>query len=133
MRLLIADRRGVAAVEFALAAPMLITAMLGLFELGSLFSAQEVLAYAVARAARYAAVSSTSATSAGISAAVTTAAAPVIPNCAETCAVSVSYFPSYQVGGQVTVSVTYAWSPLPGEPAIGTLTLSSSMTSTVQN
>lgn len=48
------NSRGAAAVEFALAAPVLLLVIIGMLQLGLLFSAQAGMANAVNEAARYA-------------------------------------------------------------------------------
>jgi Flp pilus assembly protein TadG len=56
LRNLLADRRGVAAVEFAFILPALILLLVGTMETGRLIWTQSVLHYAVEHAARCAAV-----------------------------------------------------------------------------
>ena len=57
MRLrLLSDRRGATAIEFALAAPVMIAMVIGVFQLGQLFFANAGLHHTVEQAARFAAV-----------------------------------------------------------------------------
>ena len=48
-----ADRRGVAALEFAFVGPVLFTILLGIVEMGRMFYVRELLEYATEQAARY--------------------------------------------------------------------------------
>ena len=47
------DRRGGAAIEFAILAPVLFTVMLGIVEMGRMFYVRQSLEYATEQAARY--------------------------------------------------------------------------------
>jgi Flp pilus assembly protein TadG len=47
------DRRGSAAIEFAILAPVLFTVMLGIIEMGRMFYVRQALEYATEQAARY--------------------------------------------------------------------------------
>jgi Flp pilus assembly protein TadG len=47
------DRRGGAAIEFAILAPVLFTVMLGIVEMGRMFYVRQALEYATEQAARY--------------------------------------------------------------------------------
>ena len=48
-----ADRRGAAAIEFAIVGPLLFTLLLGIVEMGRMFYVRESLEYAIEQAARY--------------------------------------------------------------------------------
>ena len=48
-----ADRRGAAAIEFAIIGPLLFTFLLGIVEMGRMFYVRESLEYATEQAARY--------------------------------------------------------------------------------
>lgn len=48
-----ADRRGAAAIEFAIIGPVLFTILLGIVEMGRMFYVRESLEYATEQAARY--------------------------------------------------------------------------------
>jgi Flp pilus assembly protein TadG len=64
LSLLRADRRGGAAIEFAVVAPVLFTILLGALDVGRMFYVGQELQYATQQAARYYSLNSTSATSA---------------------------------------------------------------------
>ena len=55
------DRRGGAAIEFAVLAPVLFTIMLGVVEMGRMFYVRQALEYATEQAARYYMLNATSA------------------------------------------------------------------------
>ena len=128
------DRRGTAAIEFALAFPVLILAFLAAFELYRLVAAQRTLDYAVSLALRYGAVNSTSASAADIGRVVTTEATALLGGAAGgSVASSVTFSPSYAPGNTLAVSVRYAWAPALLGGAFPALTLTSSGAITVQN
>jgi Flp pilus assembly protein TadG len=58
------DRRGGAAIEFAILAPVLFAILLGLVEMGRMFYVRQTLEYATEQAARYYMLNATSASSA---------------------------------------------------------------------
>jgi Flp pilus assembly protein TadG len=60
---LFADRRGGAAIEFALVAPLLFTLVLGAVDVGRMFYVRQGLEYATEQAARYYALNPNNATS----------------------------------------------------------------------
>jgi Flp pilus assembly protein TadG len=57
------DRRGGAAIEFAILAPVLFAILLGLVEMGRMFYVRQTLEYATEQAARYYMLNATSASS----------------------------------------------------------------------
>ena len=126
------NKRGTAAVEFALAFPLLLLAFLAAFELFRLVQAQRSLDVAVTRALRYGAVRSTSASSADIQG-IATSTLTALLGSAGGAGVTVSFSPAYAPGDQLTVSAQLPWTAafLPGEFAAVTLTASGAIT--VQN
>lgn len=126
------DRRGSTALEFGLALPIFSALMFGILDLGRLFGDQHALDSGVAVAARYAAVNSASASPASIKAQFVTAVLPLLGTCGS-CTVTVSFTPSYQPGGTVTVAAQYPWSPSLGTLGLPGLTLSTSITLTILN
>lgn len=126
------DRRGTVALEFALVAPFVLTLIFALLDLGRLLGDQHALDAGVAVAARYAIVSSASASAAAIEAKVFGTIAPLLGACG-TCTVTVTFAPSYQPGGTVTVAASYPWVPSTPISLLPAHTLASSSTLTVQN
>ena len=63
LRRLWSDRRGGAAIEFAIVAPVFITLVLGAVEFGRMFYVRQGLEYATESAARYYSLNSTASTS----------------------------------------------------------------------
>jgi Flp pilus assembly protein TadG len=126
------DRRGMAAVEFALVASITLSFLVTIMDVGRYLGDQHALDYAVATAARYAAVNSTTASTSTITSKFDTAASGLLGSCGS-CNVKISYSPSYKVGGTVTVSVTYPWSSVSALTFLGIKTLSSATTLTVVN
>jgi Flp pilus assembly protein TadG len=130
-------RAGIAggvATEFAISVSVVLILMVGVIDLGRLFATQHALDYGAERASRYAAVNSTSATSATIKSQLVTAITPAVgASRAAAAVVSVSFAPSYKVGGTVTVSVTLGWTASAAIDALPAITLSSSQTLTVQH
>jgi len=127
------DRRGTAAIEFALAFPVLLLAFLATFELYRLVAAQRTLDYAVDLALRYGAVNSASASADQIGQVVTTAATALLGSAGGTVASTVGFSPSYAPGNILTVSVSYAWTPALLGTEFPPVTLTSSGSITVQN
>ena len=126
------DGRGTAALEFGLALPVVMLLAVGIIDLGRLLGDQHALDRGVTVAARYAAVSSTSAGTGTITAQFTAAVQPLLGSCG-TCTVTVSFSPSYRPGGTVTVAAQYPWSASLSMLALPSLTLNSSVTLTVLN
>ncbi len=126
------DRRGTASLELALVLPFVIAVLLGAIDLGRLMGDQHALDRGVAVAARYAIVNSSSATAASITTVFDSAVQPLLGSCG-TCTVTVSFNPSYQPGGTVTISATYPWTATLPALTVANTTLSSSITLTVQN
>ncbi len=126
------DRRGTTALEFALVAPIVLMLLFGIFEFGRLIGDQHALDYGVDAAARYAIVSSGSATTSSITATFNSAVAPLLGGCTG-CDVHITFNPSYARGNSVTITATYPWSPVAGLNILAAQTLSSSTTLTVQN
>jgi Flp pilus assembly protein TadG len=126
------NRRGTAAIEFALAFPLLLVAFLAAFELFRLVQAQRVLDLAVTQALRYGAVRSTSASSADIQGVVTTTLTGLLGSAAGV-SVTVGFSPAYAPGDQLSVSAQLPWTAdfLPG--AFAAVTLDASGAITVQN
>ena len=114
LRRLIVDRRGVASVEFAVVALVFFMMLFAIVELGRLAAAQSALSYAVDVATRYAAVhgadSATPATTATVAAQFAAAAAPILGSGAPS--PTVTFSPDNNPGSTVTVSASYAWSPV---------------------
>jgi Flp pilus assembly protein TadG len=58
----VSDRNGVAAIEFAVVAPLLFTLLLGIVDVGRMFYVRQSLEYATEQAARYYVLNPTSST-----------------------------------------------------------------------
>jgi Flp pilus assembly protein TadG len=125
------DRRGASALEFALAAPILLFLMGGLTDVGMLWRTRGKLAVAVDAGAQCAVLESTNATSANVQAAVLAATtltpAPTVTVSAQTCdcvsatntlsaATCGSTCPGTSVttGTYMTISATYTYTSLMG-------------------
>lgn len=132
LRLRPRDRRGASAVEFGLVASLVFGFLFGVIDVGRYLGDQHALDYAAATAARYAAVNSTTATTSTIKSKFTTAAEGLLGTCGS-CSITVSFSPSYKVGGTVTVSVTYPWKAVSALTFLGSKTISSAASMTVVN
>jgi Flp pilus assembly protein TadG len=131
-RILAAERRGTTALEFALVAPMVLTLMIGLLDIGRLFGDQYALDQGVAVAARYAVVNSALASVTSIESMFKQAVQPLLGGCGG-CTIAVTFAPSYQPGAAVTVTASYPWKPSSPITLMPAQTLASSTTLTVQN
>ncbi len=135
------DRRGVAALEFALSGVPVLILLLATIEFGRLLADQYALSLGVERAARYAVVhgsqSALPASGADISAAFYAAAAPFLGAQASGQAggavVTVTFAPDNAPGSVVTVNATYGFLPVSVLEAIPALTLSAQVSETIQN
>jgi Flp pilus assembly protein TadG len=129
------DRRGNAALEFAMAAPCVLILLIGLLDIGRLFADQYALDQGVAVAARYAVVNSTSATVGATSlTAFEQQVQPLLGSCiaAGTCTFSLAPA-GFLPGATVSVTATYTWTPSAAITAIPAQILNSATTLTVQN
>jgi Flp pilus assembly protein TadG len=134
-RSLAPDRRGNAALEFAMAAPCVLILLIGLLDIGRLFADQYALDQGVAVAARYAVVNSTSANVFATSqTAFDQQVQPLLGNCraASTCTFNLAPT-SFLPGATVSVTATYTWTPSAAITAMPAQTLNSATTLTVQN
>ena len=131
------DRRGVAALEFALSGVPVLMLLLATIEFGRLLADQYALSLGVERAARYAVVhgsqSALPASGADISAAFYAAAAPFLGAQAGGAVVTVTFAPDNAPGSVVTVNATYGFLPVSLLEAIPALTLSAQVSDTIQN
>ncbi len=131
------DRRGVAALEFALTAIPVLMLLLATVEFGRLFADQYALSLGVERAARFAVVHGSQsvlpASGADISGQFYAAAAPFLGAGAGGAAVSVTFTPDNTPGSVVTVNATYGFLPASLLEAIPALTLSAQASYTIQN
>jgi Flp pilus assembly pilin Flp len=80
LRQLRRDERGATLIEFAMLAPVLLTLLLGMFEMGYNFYMQSQLQGAVQKAARDSTIENAAATEASIDARVTKAVHQIVPN-----------------------------------------------------
>lgn len=126
------NRRGTAAVEFALAFPLLLTAFFASFELFRLVQAQRALDLAVTEGLRYGAVRSLSASSADITGTVTNAVTALDGNSGAV-SVTVSFAPAYAPGDQLTIAARMPWTPAFLPSSFAAVTLAASGAITVQN
>lgn len=126
-------RSGTAAIEMALIAPVFFAFLFGMLDVGWFFASQMMLDWATTKGARYAAVNSSSATASSIASLVKQDATPIISSCTTTCNVSVSFSPANQVGGTVTITSTYSWSPLSTVTGPLAQTLTSTITMPIVN
>lgn len=126
LRKLAAERRAVASIEFATVGFAFFLMLFGIFELGRMASAQSALAYGTDVATRYAAVhgsaSSSPASTDAVAAEFTSAVSPVLGSAAPT--PTVTFSPNNNPGSTVTVSASYAWSPLTMGSSFPSVTLS---------
>ena len=135
------DRRGVAALEFALTGSLLLSMILGTVAIGRALAAQHALGIGVERAARYAVVrSATSASPASAADIGNQFYATVQPllgaggGPSPNPTVSVAYAGAGNIpGGLVTVSAFYSWQPLSGFDGLPAMTLSAAVSYTIQN
>jgi len=125
------DRRGSAAIEFAVAAPTVLIVFLAVFEVYRLFAAQRALDFAVTRALREASVTSATASSSSIQSIVTGLVQDLIGS--STVSVTVTFSPSYSPGGTLTISANYNWSPAILPVDFSPVQLTSTGAITVQN
>ena len=119
---LIADRRGGAAIEFAVIGPLLCTMMLGAVDVGRMFYVRQNLEYATEQAARYFMLNPTAATSA-----VTTYLRGTMTG-APGSSVSVNYTDTANCNGNTNVtctmiSATYTFTFIAGYLGLGNKTL----------
>jgi Flp pilus assembly protein TadG len=129
-----AGNAGGVATEFAISVGVVLILMGAVIDVGRLFATQHALDYGVERASRYAAVNSASATTATIKSQLVAAITPAVgASRAAAAVVSVTFAPSYKVGGTVTVSVTLGWSAAAVIDALPAIDLNSSQTLTVQH
>lgn len=131
------DRRGVAALEFALTAVPVLILMLATVEFGRLLADQYALSLGVERAARFAVVHGSQsvlpASGADISGQFYAAAAPFLGAGTGGAVVTVTFAPDNAPGSVVTVSATYDFLPVSLLEAIPALTLSAQASDTIQN
>ena len=114
-RALAADRRSVAAVEFALVGMILLMLIFGIIELGQVAAAQSALDRGVEAAARWAAVNSAGDTAAAVAQQFTAAVQPVLGGVNPAPAVAVTFSGgAATIGGTVRVSASYTWTPATG-------------------
>ena len=119
---LIADRRGGAAIEFAVIGPLLCTMMLGAVDVGRMFYVRQNLEYATEQAARYFMLNPAAATSA-----VTTYLQGQMTGAPGT-SVSVDYTDTANCNGNTSVtctmiSATYTFTFIAGYLGLGSKTL----------
>jgi Flp pilus assembly protein TadG len=119
---LIVDRRGGAAIEFAIIGPVLCTMMLGAVDVGRMFYVRQNLEYATEQAARYFMVNPTAATSD-----VTTYLQGKMAGAPGT-SVSVSYTNTATCNGNTSItctmiSATYTFTFIAGYLGLGSKTL----------
>jgi Flp pilus assembly protein TadG len=119
---LIADRRGTAALEFAIVAPLLCTIVLGAVDVGRMFYIRQGLEYATEQAARYFAINPNVATSS-----VTTYLQSQMAGGMGS-SISVSYSDTTNCNGKANVtctmiSATYSFSFIAGYLGLGNKTL----------
>lgn len=126
------QRRAAAAIEFAIVAPVFLMLIFAGIELAFLFSAQHALQLGVATAARYAALHSATATPASVIAQFDATIAPVLGTC-PSCLVTVLPAAGYVVGGPVTVTAIYPWTPFSPIDDFTPMLLGSTLTLTVVN
>ncbi len=144
------DRRGAAAVEFALCIWALIAMMLGIIEAGRLYLVQHTLEYGVARAARVAVVdgsrsASPSAICGNTIAAFTAAIAPALGSTASvtltvtlttssgTSTCTKSSTATVHAGDSVSIAASHQWAPVAGLLSLPAVTLTASTAGTIQN
>ncbi len=106
------DRHGVAAPDFAISVATVLILATTIFDLGNLIAARHSLDFGVAKAARFAAVNSTLANTATVTAAFIAAVTPALGAAAVKCTVQVTFSNnSNAVGSTVLVTATYPWTP----------------------
>ncbi|MBV9734924.1 MAG: pilus assembly protein [Acidisphaera sp.] len=142
MRRLARDRRGAAAVEFAVTTLTFLILVMGMVDLGRLFSAEHALNLGVIKAARYAVVHGSSSSSpsspsstTAVQSAFTAAVTPVLGAAdAQSCTVTVTYAGSSNApGSQVTVQASYSWAPMTTIAHFAAITLTAQAVGTIQN
>ncbi|HUB14311.1 MAG TPA: TadE/TadG family type IV pilus assembly protein [Acetobacteraceae bacterium] len=129
-----AARRGVAAVEFAVASAVLLMLIFTVLDVGLAYLAQQALNNGVAQAVRYAAVNSATSTGTTITSHFVSAVTPALgATQAGQCHVTVSYAPTNTPGGSVTVQATLVWYPLISFAYMPTVTFASSQSLVIQH
>ena len=128
---LVADARGTASLEFAVAGVVITMLTLAIFDVGLLFMAQRGLDHGVNQAARWAAVNSQSLSVASVLSQFQAATAATIPdsgNCVGyaaganadpvvKCSIAVGFNPGTAPGGEISIQASYRW--LPVSPVTG--------------
>lgn len=128
------DTRGVAAPDFAVSIATVLLLAAAIFDLGNLIAARHALDFGVAKAARFAAVNSTLANTATITAAFMAAVAPSLGTGAVKCAVQVTFTNnSSAVGSTVLVTATYPWTPGSVADGLVHISLSAQQALTIQH
>lgn len=145
-----ADRRGAAALEFAVAGTVIMILLLAVFDVSLLFLAQRGIDFGVYKAARWAAVNSrTLTTTANVLAQFKAATSATLgsgnSNCqgyaagsdipaGTTCYITVGLSNGTTVGSSVvTVQASYQWSPVSSITGFTAATLQSSIALTIQH
>ena len=124
-------RRGTAALEFALTAPVVLLSFFAVFELYRLVAAQRALDFAVTRALREASVTSSSATTLSIQSAIADTVSGLTDG--DSATATISFTPAYQPGDTVTISAQTTWTPAIVPLWFTAVTLRSTGSVTVQN
>jgi Flp pilus assembly protein TadG len=131
-----ADRRGVAALEFAIVGAATLAAIFGVVDAGLALQQQNALDYATLNAARWAAVNGSNSASPASAAAVQARFAQAYARVAPAAAAptpTVVFSPGDAPGAMVTVSASEVYKPVTGLSSIGVVTLTGSATLTIQN
>jgi len=143
---LLRDRRGTAALEFAVAGTVVLVLMLAIYDVGMLFMAQRGLDFGVDKAARWGVVNSASVTTANVLAQFQSASSVMLGNttcqgfasgatipAGTACYVTVGLSNGAQVGSLLTIVAKYSWAPASTITGITAVTLQSTVALTIQN
>ena len=142
------DRTAAASLEFAVAGTTILILLLAIFDIGLLFVDQRGVDFGANKAARWAAVNSASLTNANVLTQFKSATASSLgtnnQNCeaytsgasipaGTNCYITVALSSGATVGGLVTITATYNWSPLSALTGLTAATLQSTVALTIQN
>jgi Flp pilus assembly protein TadG len=145
---LYADRRGVAALEFAAVGSVLLILLFAIFDIGLLYLTQRGLDYGIYRAARWASVNSASLTTANVLAQFKIATSATLGSSSSSCLgylagtsvpagtvcyITVAFSNGIAVGSVVTIQANYKWAPVSPMTGLVATTLQSNIGLTIQH
>ena len=125
---------GAIGVDFALASSAVLILIGAIVDYGTMFAAKHAINYGLVKAARYAAVNSTTATVSSTTAVFKVVVTAALGSAnAKNCSLSVSYPNGNSIGNTVVLSASYPWTNAFGIDALPAITLSASQTLTIEH